>query len=102
MEIVEICDYFDEKGELKKSIDERFESIESALKMIKQEASDILKNLISNSKITPYLVDSQIHYLNNQEALLLRGGFSAVLKGSVVGRSSGGFFYVAPSKLFIH
>ncbi len=98
-EIGEICSYFDEKGELKSSIDESFSSIEYALKKIKDEASSTLRRLMSNSKLSNYLVDRQVHYINNQETILLRGGFNHVIKGSVVGRSSGGFFYIFPDSL---
>ncbi len=99
LEITEICGYFDDKGELRKSVDERFESIEASLKEVKEQMNQTLRSIISSSKLTPYLVDSQIHYINNQEALLLRGGFNHVIRGSVVSRSSGGFFYVVPAKL---
>jgi len=98
-EILKVCNYFDEKGELKSSIDEKFVSIEYALKKIKDDTSLTLRRLMSNSKLSNYLVDRQIHYINNQETLLLRGGFNHVIKGSVVGRSSGGFFYIFPEQL---
>ncbi len=98
-EIEEICNYFDEKGELKSSIDEQFGAISYALGKIKEETSIALRRLMSNSKLANYLVDRQVHYINNQEALLLRGGFNHVIKGSVVGRSSGGFFYIFPDSI---
>ncbi len=98
-EIVQICDYFDDKGELKNSIDEQFGSIEHALKKIKEDTSLALRRLMSNSKLVNYLVDRQIHYINNQEAILLRGGFNHVIKGSIVGRSSSGFFYIVPDSI---
>jgi DNA mismatch repair protein MutS2 len=98
-ELKEICEYFDEKGELKSDIDERFSSIQNALAHIKEDTAQAMKRLMSNQKLSPYLVDRQIHYLNNQEALLVRGGFNHVLKGNIVGRSSGGFFYVTPENI---
>ncbi|MDD3463055.1 MAG: endonuclease MutS2 [Sulfurospirillaceae bacterium] len=99
VEIMRICDYFDEKGELKSSVDEQFLHIERALKAIKEEKSTMLRRIISSAKVAMYLVDRQIHYVNDQEALLLRGGFNHALKGNVIGRSSGGFFYVVPEAL---
>lgn len=99
IEILEICNYFNEKGELKSNIDEQFSSIEYALKKIKEDTALTLRRLMSNSKLSNYLVDRQIHYINNQETLLLRGGFNHVIKGAVVGRSSGGFFYIFPDSL---
>ena len=99
LEISDICGYFDEKGELKSSVDEQFAFIAQNLKNVKEEMNSSLRRIISTEKIALYLVDKQIHYINNQEALLVRGGFNHVLKGSVIGRSSGGFFYVVPESL---
>ena len=98
-EISDICAYFDEKGELKSSVDEQFAIISQQLKSVKEEMNSSLRRIISTEKIALYLVDKQIHYINNQEALLVRGGFNHVLKGSVIGRSSAGFFYVVPESL---
>ncbi|MFB1008023.1 MAG: endonuclease MutS2, partial [Sulfurospirillum sp.] len=98
-EITNICGYFDDKGELKASVDEQFASIAQSLKMVKDEMNSTLRRLISTEKIALYLADKQIHYINNQEALLVRGGFNHVLKGNVIGRSSSGFFYVVPEAL---
>jgi DNA mismatch repair protein MutS2 len=98
-EITQICGYFDEKGELKSSVDEQFEHINKNLKAVKDEMNSVLRRLISTEKIALYLADKQIHFINNQEALLLRGGFNHVLKGNVIGRSSSGFFYVVPDAL---
>ncbi|MGB2553872.1 endonuclease MutS2, partial [Campylobacter sp. MOP51] len=58
-----------------------------------------LKRLIYSKSITPYLVDTQVHYINAQEALLVRGGFNHALKGTVIARSSGGYFYVMPANI---
>jgi len=58
-----------------------------------------LYKYINSRKLESYLVDRQIHLVNGEETLLLRGGFSAVLKGEIVGRSSAGFFYVVPASL---
>lgn len=98
-QIIEIANYFDEKGELKEEIDERFYEIKQSYKFKTEEINSELKRLIYSKSITPYLVDTQIHYINNQETLLVRGGFNHALKASVVSRSSGGYFYVIPSAI---
>jgi len=95
----EIVEIFDDKGELKDTIDDTFLSISKSLRHIKEDMSVALKRTMSGQKIGSYLVDRQVHYINNEEALLLRGGFNHVLKGSVVGRSDGGFFYVTPQSI---
>ena len=99
LNLLEICEYFNDKGELKDEVDERFEVISKSLKHIKEDMRETLRRVMNNSKLHSYLVDRQVHYIDNQEALLVRGGFNHVLKGSVVGRSSGGFFYVTPESL---
>jgi len=98
-EIEEVESYFDEKGRLKESVDERLESLTAALKQNKEHIRQKLQGFLNSNRLQGYLVDRQIHYINEEEALLLRGGFNHVLKGSVVGRSSGGFFYVVPEAL---
>ena len=98
-QIQEIATYFDDKANLKPSVDERFESIEYGLKRNKEEIKDALKKLSFTKKLQPYLVDTQIHYINDTETLLVRGGFNHVLKATVVARSSGGFFYVVPESI---
>ena len=94
--IDKICEYFDENGEFKESIDERLISINEAYKNKKKQIDESLKKLIYTKHLSPYLVDTQIHYINSNEALLVRGGFNHALKGTVVARSSGGYFYVLP------
>ncbi|WP_187647084.1 endonuclease MutS2 [Nitrosophilus labii] len=98
-EIKEVEGYFDEKGELRVSIDDRLESLQMALKQNKEQIRQKLQALLNSNKLQGYLVDRQIHYVNEEETLLVRGGFNHVLKGTVVGRSSGGFFYVAPEAI---
>ncbi|MDR0467322.1 MAG: endonuclease MutS2 [Campylobacteraceae bacterium] len=97
--ILEVERYFDEKGVIKDSIDERFLNINANLKSIKESINAQIRQFFSSLKLQSYLVDRQVHFLNNQEALLVRGGFNHILKGSVVGRSSNGYFYVVPESL---
>jgi len=98
-EILEIARYFDEKGNLRDEIDERFTFLNQGIKKSKEQIKEQLRRMLSSSKLSPYLVDKQIHYLDESETLLVRGGFNHVLKGSVAGRSTGGFFYVIPESL---
>ncbi|MRI58852.1 MAG: endonuclease MutS2, partial [Epsilonproteobacteria bacterium] len=98
-EIVQIEGYFDEEGNLISSVDERLEALEKALGHNKSHIRQRLQALINARKLQSYLVDRQIHYIAGEEALLVRGGFNHVLKATVVGRSSAGFFYVVPEEL---
>ena len=92
-----LANSFDENGEFSDSVDERFHAIKQAFSEKKRQIDTELKKLIYSKHITPYLVDTQTHYINSQEALLVRGGFNHALKGTVIARSSGGYFYVAPA-----
>ncbi|WP_158333373.1 endonuclease MutS2 [Campylobacter concisus] len=95
--ISQMANSFDENGEFSDSVDERFYAIKQAFSEKKRQIDAELKKLIYSKHITPYLVDTQTHYINSQEALLVRGGFNHALKGTVIARSSSGYFYVAPA-----
>ncbi|MCR8711599.1 endonuclease MutS2, partial [Campylobacter sp. W0066.1] len=88
--ILELFEYFDEKGEIKESVDERLVNLNLALKMKKESLVAEFKKLTYTKNLSAYLIDTQIHLINGMEALLLRGGFNHVLKAKIIGRSSGG------------
>ena len=98
-EVEEIASMFDEKGALLESVDERLASLNSALKQNREAVRQTLSRMLAGAKLAPYLVDRQIHYVNEEEALLVRGGFNHVLKGSIIGRTTAGFFYVLPEAI---
>jgi len=95
----EIEKYFTNDGKFEENLDENLFGLSQRIKEYKNEMSGALKRMMNSSKLAGYLVDTQVHYVNNEECLLVRGGFNHVLKGAVVGRSSGGFFYVAPDNI---
>jgi DNA mismatch repair protein MutS2 len=95
----EVEKYFTIDGKFEENLDEKLFTLGKRVQEHKNEMSASLKRLMGSQKLSPYLVDTQVHYINNEEALLVRGGFNHVLKGSVIGRSSGGFFYVAPDSI---
>ncbi len=98
-QIIEIEKFFDDKGNILDSIDERLVEIGKSRLKLKEQIRNNLQRIFSSSKIIPYLVDRQIHLVNDSEALLVRGGFNHILKAKVVGRTSGGFFYVTPHSI---
>lgn len=98
-EILRICSYFDEKANLKDGVNEDFDKIKESINKNKDEIKQNLYKLLNSSKIKPYLVDMQVHYINSQECLLLRGGFNHIISGSVIDRSNAGFFYVVPHSI---
>ncbi len=95
----EIDCYFDSKGNFNEELDAELHRYGSIIKEHKNSINESLKRLMHSSKIAPYLIDTQVHYINNEECLLVRGGFNHVLKGAVVGRSSSGGFYVSPDSI---
>ncbi|NLC27624.1 MAG: endonuclease MutS2, partial [Campylobacteraceae bacterium] len=95
----DILEWLNEKGELKPNIDQRLERIHQLLENLKSQVQTQFRQLLSTKRLEPYLADRQIHLLHSQEALLVRGGFNHVLKGRVIGRSPGGFFYVVPEPI---
>ena len=92
----EIEKYFTKDGKFEENLDEMLFGLGQRIREHKNEMSGALRRMMSSSKLAGYLVDTQVHFLNNEECLLVRGGFNHVLKGAVVGRSTGGFFYVSP------
>jgi DNA mismatch repair protein MutS2 len=96
---IEIERYFDESGNFNEHLDEQLHRLSERIKSHKSEISSILKRLLHGQKLSSYLVDTQVHYLNDEECVLVRGGFNHVLKGSIIGRSTAGYFYVSPDAI---
>ncbi len=95
----EIEHYFTHEGVFDEQLDEALSMLSQRMSSRKEEISASLKRLLFASKLSSYLVDTQIHYLNDEECLLVRGGFNHVLKGTVIGRTGAGFFYVVPDAI---
>ncbi len=95
-EIASISDYFTEEGDINPQKEPELLSISNALNSNRSVIRDTLRKLTHSQSLKDYLVDTQIHLQNGEETLLVRGGFSAALKASVIGRSTGGFFYILP------
>jgi len=98
-EVREVTEYFTDEGELSTEREPELYEVEEALRRNRGAIRETLRQMTHSSRLQEYLVDTQIHLQNGEETLLVRGGFSSVLKAAVVGRSSGGFFYVIPEKV---
>ncbi len=98
-DITNIILYFTSEGNINPEREPELYEIEKALKQNKSELKDKLYRLAHSSALKEYLVDTQVHFLNGEETLMVRGGFNKVLKASVVGRSAGGFFYILPQSI---
>jgi DNA mismatch repair protein MutS2 len=95
----EVEKYFTHNGKFEENLDENLFRLTQRINEHKNNISGALKRMMSSSKLAGYLVDTQVHFINNEECLLVRGGFNHVLKGAILGRSTGGFFYVAPDNV---
>ena len=98
-DIIKICDYFDENSKLKSGISEDYDNIKESISRNKEETKQSLYKLVNSSKLKPYLVDMQVHYINQEECLLVRGGFNHELNGSVIDRLNTGFLYVVTNSI---
>jgi len=98
-EVMEVVGYFKDEGVINPQIDRELFDIQRAIKSNKAAIKEGLYKLVHTSALRDYLVDTQIHFQNGEETILVRGGFNNVLKATVAGRSSGGHFYIIPRKI---
>ena len=95
----EVEKYFTHDGKFEENLDEILSALGSRIKEQKSNISSSLKRLTTSQKLSSYLIDTQVHLINDEECLLVRGGFNHVLRGAIVGRSSSGGFYVSPDSI---
>lgn len=95
----EVEKYFTHGGKFDENLDQQLFGLSARIKEHKATINDSIKRMMSNPKLSGYLVDTQVHFINDEECLLVRGGFNHVLKGALIGRSTGGFFYVSPDNI---
>lgn len=98
-EIKNLMDIFTSSAEIKSGIYEELDSLILSISRQKSQISKTLGEILLSNKLSPYLVDKQIHYINGNETLLLKSGFNIAIKGIIVSRSAGGFFYLLPSEI---
>lgn len=98
-QILPIAKSFLEDGKLKSGIYLELDSINASLEHLKREISQQLFHILNQNKLSPYLVDRQIHLIHDEECLLLKAGFHHILKGQILDRSASGFFYVFPQNI---
>jgi len=93
---LEIEKYFTNDGKFEENLDEGLFGLGARIREHKNNINGAVRRLMSSSKLAGYLIDTQVHLLNDEECLLVRGGFNHVLKGAIIGRSTAGHFYVSP------
>lgn len=95
--LLELCEYFNLKGELKDSLDERLLRLNEARKIKGEQIRAEFKKLTANKALQDFLIDTQIHFISGLECLLVRGGHN--IKAKIIARSSGGGFYILPQSV---
>lgn len=95
--LLELCEYFDLKGELKDSLDERLLRLNEARKIKNEQIRAEFKKLTTNKALQDFLIDTQIHFISGLECLLVRGGHN--IRAKIIARSSGGGFYILPQSV---
>ncbi|WP_095277468.1 Smr/MutS family protein [Helicobacter sp. 11S02629-2] len=96
-DILEFIKAFDKEGKIKEGFNKDLDSINLALEASRHRFKDALISVLNQSTLQEYLVDKQVHLVEGRQALLLRAGFSNVLKARTIARSNSGFFYVVPN-----
>lgn len=91
--------HLNEEGTINAELYPELYSLQTTLKEKKKQLQNRLVQIANSAKLASYMVDKQVHVINGEETLLVRGGYSHVLKATIVGRSSSGFFYVIPSEI---
>ncbi|ETD27151.1 Smr/MutS family protein [Helicobacter canis] len=97
--LLEALCIFDEKGEIEAGRFVHIDNLRAQLSSTQSSIKQTLNALLARESLAPYLVDKQIHLLYDAQTLLLKAGYSRVLKGSVLERTQGGFFYVLPNEI---
>ncbi|TLD80419.1 endonuclease MutS2 [Helicobacter sp. MIT 05-5293] len=94
--IKEMDSIFTLEGELKEGIYEQIDYLKRQIQNTKGHINQTLNQLLHSAKLAPYLVDSSVHYLNENECFLLKAGYHHAIKGMILERSASGFFYLLP------
>lgn len=97
-ELLEIDTYFDVEGNFNDALDETLVRYNRQLVEYKQKNSDLMRSFLHSKKLKEILVDFQVHLYNEHECLLVRSGYAKVIDATVIGRSSGGYFYILPTQ----
>lgn len=97
--LLEITQCFTDKGEFKEGIYPEIDALKSHIKHNKIQIENHLSQILHSANLAPYLVDHNIHFINQNECLLLKAGYNHTIKGMVLERSHSGFFYLMPDSV---
>lgn len=92
-------DNFYEGVDLARIKDARLDKIAQRIKEKKTSIKNLLNEIMQRKALKELLVSSQIYYINGEDALLVRAGFTKVIDAQVLSRSEAGFFYISANEL---
>ncbi|STQ86399.1 endonuclease MutS2 [Helicobacter muridarum] len=84
---------------IKRGVDKELDSYRDSLDSSLKDKERKIIECLNMSHLQEFLVDTQIHFIENTQSLLVRPGFASVLPSRVIARSSHGFFYIVPLSL---
>lgn len=97
--IAKLPTFFTQKGEIEQGIYPHIDELTAQIKQTKIRIDESMQKLLHTQALSPYLVDKSVHYINQNECLLLKAGYNHSIKGMVLERSQGGFFYLLPDSI---
>lgn len=97
--LLQLLNYFNEEGRIKEGIFENLDSINTAIMRQNKNIQEAFYTILHSKSIQPYLVDHQIHYINQKQTLLLKSGYQSVIQGIILQRSHSGSFYLLPDTI---
>jgi DNA mismatch repair protein MutS2 len=95
--ILIISDGFDKNFDITGNIE--LDTIKKQLEDINSQISYKFNKLLTNNRLRSYLQSFQIHYINEEETILVKSGYQSAIDAKVVNRSGAGFFYVIPKDI---
>jgi DNA mismatch repair protein MutS2 len=88
IELDYILDAFDEHGNIKSGFSEELDQINQLLYNTQSNIKQKLYSIINSKNIQPYLVDHQIHLVNDEQTLMVRAGFNHIIKAKNAKKTS--------------
>ncbi|WP_121756418.1 endonuclease MutS2 [Helicobacter felis] len=94
--LLELETHMQDTPTLKEGFYPELDALSESLGRLQAQQKQVFQQILGRSSLQTYLADRQVHFVQGVETLLLKPGFSAVLKGAVVARSHSGQFYIEP------
>lgn len=95
-DITRLVNIFNDKAEIREGISEILDNLKKGLESKLKQKQYLMQKELNKPNLQEFLVDRNLHLIDNDVAFLLRAGFSKVLGGKIVQRSEKGYFFVVP------